>query len=383
MQPSSLPAHGGHARVTAVSAEEAASLLAARFTAAGSSGIAELLQHVAGSAVAAAQTSGAAGTAAVAGAGEPAGSNAVERQEEELAAALASLPERAAGVELAELSAEQFVPAVASSLLQHLAALTGASGQAARQGAGEPAAVTAATAFVADVLGRFSRRGHATAAAEALLSMQGQDADSSELASRVLAAVLDGAGLEKLLESALKQAAAAAASACSSKEPKELPLDASPRDDRAAGACAAVLAALLPPAVWRARADARLLLTEKLLVQQQQRLLPLPALRGLLLFLSQQAGGQGSADAAPGGSSGGASGSAALLAEVGASVAQLWGDGSAVQRLSAAHQAFLTAALCGCLALLSRRQLDAHPRLLPLLLSGITTRLDSPLVVSF
>lgn len=383
VQPSSWPARGSHARVTAVSAEEAASLLAARFAAPGSSGIAGLLQHVACSAAAAAPAPAGAATAAGRDTAELAGPEAAERQEEELAAALASIPERAASVELAALSAGQFVPAVAGSLLQQLAVLTAASSPAAQQGRAEPAAqpsaANAATAFVSDVFGRFCRRGHAAAAAEALLSAQPQGTGGSRLASSVLAAVPDAAGLEKLLEAVLKQAAAAAGATDSSSRPATLPLDANPREDQAAGACAAVLAALLPPAVWRSRADARLLLTDKLLVQQQRRLLPLPALRGLLLFLSQQAsehGGSGGSLASGGGSSG------LRLPDVGAGVAQLWGDASAVQRLSAPHQAFLTAALCTCLALLSRRELDGHPKLLSLLLSGITTRLDSPLLVS-
>ncbi|KAL4458913.1 hypothetical protein ABPG75_013778 [Micractinium tetrahymenae] len=384
VQPSSLPARSGHARVTAVSAEEAACLLAARFSAPGSSGVADLLQHVASKAAAAAASPAgmAVATAAERAAAEPAGPTAAQKEEEELAAALASVPERAAPVELPALSAEAFVPAVTNSLLLQLAALTAAGGTAAQQRAAQPAAMppaaAAATAFVADVLSRFSRRGHAAAAAAALVSVQRQGAGGSALASSVLAAVPDAAGLEKLLEGAVKVAATQAAGlagSASSSQPMPLPLDACPQDDPAACACAAMLAALLQPAVWRSRADARLLLTDKLLVQQQRRLLPLPALRGLLLFLSQQGG---DSDESASASSGSGSGDA-VLADAAASVAQLWGDASAVQRLSAPHQAYLTAALCGCLALLSRQQLDAHLRLLPLLLAGITTRLDSPL----
>lgn len=371
-----------------MSADEAGSLLAARFAVPGSSGVSDVLQHVASRAAAAAAPPAATTAAAGRAAAQPAGPTAADYEAEELAAALASVPERAAGVQLAPLSAERFVPKVTSSLLQRLAALSATSSPAAQGGSPQPAAnsqaaqqgelehtgasaaTAAATAFVADVVGRFCRRGHAVAAAAALLDIQRQSTDGSALASSVLAAVPDAAALDKLVEAVLKQAAAHAAAAavasnCSSQRPA-LPLDASPGDDPAAGACAAVLAALLPPAVWHTRADARLLLTEKLLVQQQRRLLPMPALRGLLLFLSRQAGER----------------DGALLADVAANVARLWGDGAAVQRLSTPHQAYLTATLCGCLALLPRRQLDGHPGLLPLLLSGITTRLDSPLLAS-
>ena len=188
------------------------------------------------------------------------------------------------------------------------------------------------------------------------------------------------------------QEAAAAGGTAAAPGTAAVPLDASPQADPAAASTAAALARLVPPAVWQARADARLALTDKLLVQQQRRLPPLSALRGLLLYLQQQAdlpAGPSAADASEAGSSsgsgsggGGGTSSGGLLADAAARVAQLWGDASAVQRLAPPQQAYLTAALCGSLALLSRQQLERHPQLLALLLSGITTRLDSPLQAS-
>ncbi|PSC76828.1 telomere length regulation TEL2-like protein [Micractinium conductrix] len=183
----------------------------------------------------------------------------------------------------------------------------------------------------------------------------------------------DSAALDRLLDAALRAAAAQATAEAGGSPPPQL--DAPPSADPAAAACAAVLTQLVPPAVWQARGDARLLLTDKLLVQQQRRLLPLAALRGLLLFLREQReSGSGGSDG-----SDGTGGSCSILADCAARVAQLWGDASAVQRLASPQQAYLTAALCGALALLSRQQLDAHPQLLPLLLSGTTNRLESPL----
>ena len=404
VQPSSLPARGGRAHVTAVSAAEAAGMLAERFAAPASPGVAQLLRHVAAAAAAAASG----GEAQASGGSSPATAGAA--QQEALAAALASAPERAAAVPLAELQPGSFVPTVAGQLLEALAAdscLLAMETEGPQQDdqprgaiAEAAAAAAAATAFVADVLARFCRRGHQQLVAAALLRQlrQGEQPPSTEsgrqLASGIVAAMPDSAALDKLLEAALKQAAAAAVPVQAVAAPAQdaggevgsepslpaalLALDAPPASDPAAQAAAAVLSSLLPPAVWRARADARLLLTVKLLVQQQRRLLPLPALRGLLLFLQRQpaAAGAAATTASDGGSSGG------WLPEAAARVAQLWGDPSAVQRLSPQQQAYLTAALCCSLRMLERRELEGHPQLLQLLLAGITARLDSPLLVS-
>ena len=218
-----------------------------------------------------------------------------------------------------------------------------------------------------------------------------------------MAAMPDSTALGKLLEAVIKEAAAAAAAAAAtaltaapeampgpsplpSTSPQLLRLDSPPAADPAAVAVAAALHALVPPAVWRDRADASLALSDRLLVQVQRRLPPLPALRGLLLFLRQQQHQDG-ARAAPAGaqasddSGGGCDGE--VLADAAALTAMAWGDAAAVQRLSPAQQAYLTAALCSSLALLERRQLDRHPRLLQLLLRGVTTRLDSPMQVGW
>lgn len=359
-------------------------MLAARFAAPGSSGVRELLQHVQAAAAAAEAADQAANHSAVGA-----------LQGEGLAAALASVPERAAALELQQLEPDAFVPAVVGQLLDLLAEHQQPQQQPQahqppleqqQQQASE--AHAAGAAFVGDVVGRFCRRGHQQQVAAALLQRllphapQRQSAaaaatPAAEVACSVVAAVPDSTALGKLLEAVLKAAAALAAAA---PEPGVAPLslDASPEADPGAQAVAATLSSLVPPAVWKRRVDARLALTDKLLVQQQRQLLPLSALRGLLLFLQRQLQTPGTSGGSSGGSSGGTSGGS-LLADVAAHVAQLWGDASAVQRLAAQQQAYLTAALCGCLALMGRQQLDGHPQLLQLLLGGITNRLGSPL----
>lgn len=378
MQPSSLPSLGGRAKVTAVSAEVAASMLAARFAAPGSTGVRDMVQHLQ-------QAAAEEPAAPPAAAGDDAKGAALAagRQGEELASALASLPERAAAVEQPQLSPDAYVPSVAQQLLSSAAEQQEAVATEQRPEQAAAAPIT----FAADVLARFCRRGHARHVAAVLLGHCDVPAAVQAAASQVLAALPDSAALDKLLAAVLQEAAAAGSGAAAPGT-APVPLDASPAADPAGSGTAAALARLVPPAVWRARADARLALTDKLLVQQQRRLPPLSALRGLLLFLRRQAdvpGGSGEAGASEAGSSGGGGGAASsnnsLLADAAARVAQLWGDASAVQRLAPQQQAYLTAALCGSLALLSRQELEWHPQLLALLLSGITTRLDSPLQV--
>jgi telomere length regulation protein len=318
-------------------------------------------------------------------------------QEEGLAAALASAPERAAAVQLPALEAAVYVPAVAAQLLDLLAAdsLPAATQamqldqQQAQQQAQQPdqqqdqqqqQAATpagAGTAFVADVLARFCRRGHQQLVVGAMLQRlmpggQAPRAAEAAMASSIVAALPDSTALEKLLEAALKVAVQFNTHRTA---PAPLPLNALPDADPAAAAAAAMLSALLPPAVWQARADARLLLTDSLLVKRQRGMLPLSALRGLLLFLHQREESAGSSSG-----SGSSEARHGLLPDVACRVAQLWGDTAAVQRLAAQQQAFLTAALCCCLRLMARRQLDGHPQLLQLCLAGITARLDSPLL---
>lgn len=385
MQPSSLPTRSGRAKVTAVSADVAAGMLAARLAAPGSMGVRELVQHVQQAAVQAAaqRTAGAAGSDASQAAAAP----TEGQQEEGLAAALASIPERAAAVEQSQLTPEVYVPFVAQQLLGLAAEQQQGSPSSDQAAAAAAAAAVAAatTAFAADVLARFCRRGHAQHVAAVLLNSgpaaKARDAGTATAAAAasLIAAMPDSAAVDKLLEAALKDAAgaeAASAAAGSGRQPP-LPLDAPPATDPVARTAAAALSQLVPPAVWRARADVRLALTDKLLLQLPRRLPSLSALRGLLLFLQQQAVQPGSVPESAGSEAGGSS----LLADVAARVAQLWGDTSAVQRLAPTQQAYLTAALCGSLALLSRQQLDRHPQLLSGLLAGITTRLDSPLQV--
>ena len=333
VQPSS--ARGGRLIVTSVSAEAACALLLQRFAAPGAEGLRELLGCVLGS---------------------EAGSPAPQQQQqrvEGVAVALATLADRAEGSGFDELMPQRFVPLVTQRLLQLLQERR----QDQQQQQGEGSATTAA-AFVADVLGRLCRRGHAGFVAPSLLHLlrPPQGCGSAPVAAAAIQACVagmqDSAALERLVESFVREAAGVAGAA---------------RDDADAVArdCAAALAAMLPPATWAQRPDVRLLLGDKLLVQPQ-RLLPAASLQALLLYLHQ---------------AGAVSNDGCALADAAARVAQLWGDRETVQLLGAPQQAYLTAALGGALRLLSNAELEAHPQLLQLLLSGISVRLDSPLLV--
>ena len=58
---------------------------------------------------------------------------------------------------------------------------------------------------------------------------------------------------------------------------------------------------------------------------------------------------------------------------------QAWGDTDVLVRVPVPQQAYMTHALALLLQRLGRAGVEAAPRLLPLLLSGVSARLDSPL----
>ena len=225
--------------MTAVSADEAAALLAARFAAPGSSGARELLQHV---------------LTAVLVTADPQQQRAGE-EEEGLAAALASVPERAAAVGLLQLQPGTFAPAVATQLIELLAEQQKRQEQQeqGQQPWEEGATSGVGATFVADVLGRFCRRGHQQPVAAALLQCLQHGQQQAAAASSIVAAMPDSAALDKLLEAVLKGAAgvpaAAAATANGSQAARPLPLDVSPADDPTAQAVAGILSSMLPPVV--------------------------------------------------------------------------------------------------------------------------------------
>ena len=67
------------------------------------------------------------------------------------------------------------------------------------------------------------------------------------------------------------------------------------------------------------------------------------------------------------------------LAAVTMRLARSWGDAAAARTVPARQQACLTAALVEAIGLLGKHPLETHPGLLPALLSGVSTRLESPL----
>ncbi len=299
------PRRGGRRVAAPVSADAAAELLAERFAAVESPGIADVLA-----------------AALVPGGGASA---------ESAAALLASLPDRAAAApDVAALQPAAFVPLAVAQLV----ALAGDAPRAE---------------FAADVLGHLALRGHAALAARALWRAA-SCASAAPTAAAVLAAVPDSPAFERLLEAAVW--------ALGKEEGEEGEAANASGDAYRAG-----LAALVPPATWAARADARLLLGDKLLTARA----PPPAAREALLdFLAAQAGAAGV-------------GAGAALADAAWRVAAAWGAKAAVRTLPAPRQAALTAALVGALARLDRASVDGHPRLLPAILEGVGARLDSPL----
>ena len=60
-------------------------------------------------------------------------------------------------------------------------------------------------------------------------------------------------------------------------------------------------------------------------------------------------------------------------------LAQAWGDSGAVRTAPVPQQAYLTAALAEAVGRLGTEAIEGHPGLLPALLRGVSTRLESPL----
>ncbi len=67
------------------------------------------------------------------------------------------------------------------------------------------------------------------------------------------------------------------------------------------------------------------------------------------------------------------------LAAVALRLAQSWGDAAAVRTAPVRQQAYLTAALVEAVGRLGAGPLENFPGLLPALLAGVSTRLESPL----
>eukprot|EP00887_Chlorella_sp_A99_P006750 scaffold3.g6750.t1 len=395
-------ARGGASRllVTAVSADVAADLLAARFVAPASSGLRELLAHVRDAAAAQARASSREAGAGAAAEPTSQAAGGYPQSTDSLAALLASLPDRAAALEAPALQPTAAVPTVVTQLISLLSeaapAEQGCAGVGSASEGGGATNSMAAAAFVADVLGRLCRRGHAALAAAALwelLTAPGSGAGGGSPApraeggaagaaatavpsaaaaeaviSKVVALLDDSVALERLIEAFLRQAAAAASDA----------------------AAVQALSALLPPATWAARSDARLLLSQRLLTAPA-RLLSAAALRCVLLYLrgtgrtgadagaaaagaaaaeTVVAGGAAAGAAAHAAADAGAPGDASALAGAAAHAAQLWADKPSIQRLPLRQQAYLSTGLAGALSLLRRWELDAQPGLLSALLLG-------------
>ncbi|KAF8067273.1 Telo2 [Scenedesmus sp. PABB004] len=284
------------ARVTAVGAELAAELLAERFAAPSSAGVAQLLASCRGRAGAEQQDQGQAPPWGFLG-------PLSQEQAEEAAAQLAAATDRAQQLPGAP---DVLLP---GSYVPHV--LQQAVGCIATHGSSDGAAVVLA----ALLLQKLVMRGHARAAAGAVLRLAAERGAALAALQRVLLALAEQAGpSEKLLVQLLRQAAA---------PPAQQP-----------GGELGALDALLRP-LLAAHAGLRAVALERLLLC---RTLPAPALAALLGALR---------GAAP-----------SLLPEAAAALARAWCDQGTIHHTPVQQQAYMTAALVSCIQQLPRQLLD-------------------------
>ncbi|GLC37986.1 hypothetical protein PLESTB_000449000 [Pleodorina starrii] len=296
----------------------------------------------------------------------------------------------------------------------------GGGGEVSAAGIGllEPLAASAAVGLLAEVLERLAKRGHAAAAADALLACTtslrqaydtsttgpddagifGGDGSGDATNTRRRRRLRDGvaaalaqladasaAALERLLAALLDRAAAAATALAAGgvgdpaedgetraltrqleqQQRREVQLGLSPPLPPAAAAAAlAALSWLLPPRLAEHPAVSYTL-SDRLLLAQHRPSAPPPLARLQLLAAALHACRPPAAAAA-----------------AAAALAAAWGDAAAVARTSLQRQAYVTQALLYFLARMDRAEVEGAPGLLGGLLAGVSSRLGSPLVAS-
>ncbi|EIE21374.1 hypothetical protein COCSUDRAFT_56593 [Coccomyxa subellipsoidea C-169] len=379
--------------VTAVAADTAAAILAERFALSGSTGIQAyhlVVQELAGSS----------GVSSDGANGGSLGGDSTAY----LASLLASVPERAASTQLPALRPSAYIPQVVEHCLRAISSKQ-ASSQAkppAQQETAEANStgdtlVSKSAMFVGEVLARLSRRGHAQLVAAALWSTilpksassqnghapardavddisNESSADSADASARLRSHAAastsrapaapslapaksshsrDAAALEKLLEALLREAARI--------------LEAGDLREADLAQSAHTLKAVLNGPLL-ARSEVRYFLEDKALMR---RTLPPGQMRLLVRLLdSLGAPDQASSPDAP----------LPVLQHVAVRLAQAWGQLETTQRLPVRQQAYMSAALVEIIACLGRAELEGTPGLFAALLSGVSTRLNSPQV---
>jgi len=242
---------------------------------------------------------------------------------EEAAALLAGIPEVAACLgNIATLQAPAFVPHATRQLVAI------ASNTQYR----DPRVISIAS----DVLSRFCTRGNSQLVASTMLGeTRKAPGDLGTACAHLIAAMPPSStALNKLMEYIVREASSGGVE---------------------------VVVLIPKEETWARRSGVRLALSDKLLTQ---RTLPTKSLVFLLSYLDAMS--DSCID---------------VLADSAAKIAAFWGDQSAIQQVPAQQQGFLTEALALCLRLLGRSRFEFHSNLMPRVMKGISTRLQSSLPV--
>lgn len=259
-------------------------------------------------------------------------SEGVSRPEiaDDLAGLVAAIPDRAVLLpECIQLQPAAFVPYLTSHIIDYV--------------------ISNRTGVVmgAEVLSKVVLRGHAALLATALLSTE-----KFEIIGALLEQFPASMALEKLVEATIQA----------------LP-DATLLQTNQNISSTSVLGIILPQTLWSQRSEVRLLLQDKLLTQKVMSSGSLALVLDYLYWLSIHDPTRTNTNSTGGD----------ILADTAWRAASVWGSKSTVQRVPTPQQAYMTAAVCGCLQRLGKARFEAHPGLTAAILQGISTRLDSPI----
>ena len=229
--------------------------------------------------------------------------------------------------------------------------------------------------LAAEVLFRAIQRGHGERVASTLAELtlfssldtntttSSSNSRKGEVVASIFAEFPASSALEKLLESILRVLPKTYTSMKNKNKEEE-----SKEQDQMSimDSCLFCLRTLLPVQLWQQHSDIRLLFQDKLLTQ---KILPTSCLNLLLAYLnslnSESTTNETGTDDD-------------ILAAATWRVATQWGDKASILRLPPPQQAYMTCALVSSLKLLSKSRFEGYSGLLPALLRGISTRLDSP-----
>lgn len=283
---------------------------------------------------------------------------------EAVAGLLAALPDRVSAFSSQpSLQPSSFIPYTIQTLIRYQRVENTISSD-------KTAATEVGTLLAAELVSRFSKRGHSRIVASALwgLTIKNQ-ADHPQQhgndVAHVLAVFSDASGMEKVLEALLQTL------------PSHIPdptntSNTSTAEEQREQRGSELLTAILPISTWTQRSDASFFLTDKVLLH---RVLPQTSLTALLRYLGEIANAIAGATAASP-----ATATANVLVDTAWRLSEVWGSKPAIQRLPVSQQAYITAALVGCLHLLRKDEFEGHSKLMPAVLKGISNRLESPML---